>query len=872
MKCPECRTACPDGSTYCFSCGAKIPIQDYAAPPEEDRNAARRSPIIPPEEGTRTLDEDSPAITLAPGAVFAGRYQVVEELGRGGMGCVFRVFDKTLQEDVALKFINPEIAAHKKTLERFSHELKTARRIVHKNVGRVFELEEREGVHFISMEYVQGENLKSLLRRAGPLSLGKTLRVAAQVCAGLSEAHGLGIVHRDLKSQNIMIDEKGNARIMDFGIALTPEMPRDSLASGLIGSPETMSPEQASGGPVDARTDIYALGIVLYQMATGELPFKAASTPMLLRKHKTEPPRDPRALNRQIPESLSRLILKCLEKDPALRFQSVGEIIPELERIGEDNDITVGIEGDTAAGHRTDIGILPSRLLRKKITVPAFALPAAVFIAAAAITWLLLRPSRPAAGDSGKTAIAVLPVIMPSDLEVVRQSLSGDVISELSRTLIDVRITPSHSMWLYRDTTKPLKQIGSELNVEYVLKLLLRHAGPGYMASAELSMVSSDAVYISWKEAYDAISQIQERLPQSLAQRLKLTLPAGGAKKIVGPAYMAYLKGWEAERKYRDFDQPEDFETARAQYQEAIASAGPSGLAKAYVGLGDIYQGRFFSPAGDRDPNDFYQMRLAYEKAYDLDPKLAEANVGLAWTYFFKKDHENAVKYYREALRLEPNNAEALFNFASFLRDIGLFDQALPLFKKACEIDPFWMEYVNQMARCRMMRGDIEGAVHDVQSGLTKDPENTSLRLLQARLQLMTGKIDDASTLIEAVRKARPEHEGIPRLMALVAAIQGKKNEALDLLKSYDRIRYSTSLSVVYSMLGMKDEAVANIQEAIDHGFEKAGTYQYPYIYLKNCPFFRNLQNDPRFQTILADAEREYQVNLRLYGASKETT
>ena len=872
MKCPECRTACPDGSTYCLSCGARIPAKESADPSTNQGSAARCSPIISPEEGTRTFDEDSPAIALAPGAVFAGRYHIIEELGRGGMGCVYRVFDKTLQEDIALKFINPEIAARKRTLERFSRELKTARKIVHKNVGRVFELEEREGVHFISMEYVRGENLQRLLSRAGPLSLGKTLRVADQVCAGLSEAHALGIVHRDLKSQNIMIDERGNARIMDFGIALTPEMPRDTPADGVVGSPETMSPEQAAGGPVDARTDIYALGIVFYHMATGELPFKADSLSVLLKKHKTELPRDPRALNRQIPESLSCLILKCLEKDPALRFQNVGEIRAELERIGEDNEIIVGIEGNRAADHRTDIGILPSRLLRKNIAVPAFALPAAVFIAAAVVTWLLLRPGRPAAGDPGKTAIAVLPVIMPSDLEGVRQSLSGDVISELSRTLTDVRITPSHSMWLYKDTTKPLKQMGAELNVEYVLKLFLRHAGPGFMALVELSTVSSDAVYISWKEAYDAISQIQERLPQSLAQKLKLTLPVRGAKKIPGPAYMSYLNGWEAERKYRNFVQSEDFETARARYQDAIASAGPASLAKAYVGLGDIYQERFFSPAGDRNPNDFYLMRLAYEKAYDLDPKLAEANVGLAWTHFFKKDNENAVKYYREALRLEPNNAEALFNYASFLRDIGLFDQAVPFFKKACEIDPLWMEYVNQMARCRMMRGDFEGAINDIQSGLIKDPENTPLRLLQARLQIITGKIDEASTLIEAVRKARPEQEGIPRLMALIPAIRGKKNEALDLLKSYDPVRYSASFSVVYSMLGMKDEAVANIQEAIDHGFETAGTYQYPYLYLKNCPFFRNLQSDPRFQGILANAEREYQVNLRLYGFPKEMT
>jgi len=831
MKSPECRTDCPD-------------------------------------EATRTLDGGSIVDTLAQGTVFAGRYQVIEELGRGGMGRVFRVFDKTLQEEVALKFIRPEIAAQKRTLERFSHELKTARKIVHKNIGRVFEIEERDGNYFISMEYVRGEDLKSLLLRAGPLSLGKSLRIAAQICSGLSEAHALGIVHRDLKSRNIMIDENGNARIMDFGIALTPEMSNGAATAGIVGSPESMSPEQAAGRPVDPRSDIYSLGVVLYQMVTGELPFKGDASSAILLKHKTMPAPDPRAVNPQIPESFSRLILKCLEKDPARRFQKVRDILPELDRIGQDHGLTGGLDGDSASALRSGTRSGPSRIIRKKIVVPVFAVSAVVMIAAGFAAYrLFFRPSPPLQDSRWKTSIAVLPIQTPPDLESLRESLSGDIISELSRTLTDVRITPSHSMWLYKDTLKPLKQIGDELRAAYLLKLILHHAGPFYKASAELSEVRSNAVFESWNEEYTAISDIQEKLPLALSDRLKLSLPVPGGKTIPQQAYLAYLNGWNAEKRYRNFVNPQDFEIALSQYRMALK--GSPDYAKAYVGTGNIHQLRFFSDHGNRDPEDFYQMRKAYEKAYEIDPHLAEANAGLAWTFFFKEDLTNAYKFYQEALRLAPNNPEALFNFASFLRDIGLFDQAIPLFERACEIDLVWMEYVNQLARCRMLKGDFEGAMKDTLNGLSKEPKNEELRLLRARLLIMTGKIDEAAAIVEAVEKTSPDNPWILRLRALIFAVQGKKAAALDLLRGCDPILYSACLSLVYAAVGMKDEAVANIQAVVSHGFERIGSYLYTYGYLKTCPFYKGLQNDPRFQIILSNSEREHQINLRLYGGKK---
>ena len=299
MKCPRCEHDNPSESRFCSNCASPL------------------TPHLEDDSLTQTYEE--PQSTLERGRLFAGRYEVIEELGSGGMGKVYKVYDTKIQEIVALKIIRPEIASRPKTLARFREEIRLARKISHKNICRMHDLNEAEGISFFTMEYVPGEDLKRIIRMVGRLHVGLAISIASQVCAGLAEAHRLGIIHRDLKPKNILIDYDGNVRIMDFGLARSLEEKGITGGSVMLGTAEYMSPEQAEGEKADNRSDIDSLGVILFEMVTGQTPFEGDSALSIALKHKSEPPPDPGKLNAAIPERLRKIILKCLEKTPEKR-------------------------------------------------------------------------------------------------------------------------------------------------------------------------------------------------------------------------------------------------------------------------------------------------------------------------------------------------------------------------------------------------------------------------------------------------------------------------------------------------------------------------------------------------------------------------
>jgi Tol biopolymer transport system component/serine/threonine protein kinase len=369
IECPKCKTDNPDTLKFCGECGTQLKKAEGA-----------------PMKHTETLQ--APREELTTGSTFAGRYQIIEELGKGGMGKVYKAQDTEINEKVAIKLIKPEISADEKTVERFQNELKFTRKISHRNICRMYDLNKEEGSYYITMEYVSGEDLKSFIRRAAPISIPKAISIAKQVCDGLEEAHSLGVVHRDLKPSNIMIDKNGNARIMDFGIARSTTGKGITDKGMMIGTPEYMSPEQVEGKEVDQRTDIYSLGIILYEMLTGRVPFEGDTALTVAVKQTTETPKEPREYNEHISDDLNSLILKCLEKEKENRLQSTDQLRFELENIEKDIPTTDRVIPERKSQTSKEITVT---FRKKKLVIPAVFV---LLLLAVILGYLFLRPEK----------------------------------------------------------------------------------------------------------------------------------------------------------------------------------------------------------------------------------------------------------------------------------------------------------------------------------------------------------------------------------------------------------------------------------------------------------------------------------------------
>ncbi|NIM90241.1 MAG: protein kinase [Candidatus Aminicenantes bacterium] len=828
MKCPKCHSDYSYETRFCSNCGTQLI-------PAEEISASQTKTLQTPME-------------LARRSTFANRYDVIEELGRGGMGAVYRVFDKQIQEEVALKLLKPEIAADKKTIERFRNEIKFARKIAHRNVCRMYDLSEEEGTQYITMEYVPGEDLKSTIKRVGPLGAGKAIFIAKQVCEGLTEAHHLGVVHRDLKPSNIMIDKEGNTHIMDFGIARSVETKGITGEGVMIGTPEYMSPEQAEAKETDHRSDIYSVGVILYEMVTGKVPFEGDTALSIAMKHKSEEPRAPRELNAQILESLNTLILRCMEKDKEKRYQTAEELLFELTNIEKAIPSTERILPKKKPITSKEITV---QFKLKKLFIPALVVIILAIIGIA--IWQILPQKEAVSGPPSKPRIAVLPFedLSPQkDQEYFCDGLAEELINALTH-IKGLEVVARFSAFSFKDKDADIREICNILNTETVLGGSVRKSGnrlriTSYLVNSEGSQLWSEKYEREMKEVFT----IQDEISLAIVNQLRVNLLGDEQVAIQKrptenmEAYDLYLKALY----YKNKVHPDDLRKG-LEYLQKATEKDPN-FALAYVEIGNIHES--YAALGLLSPNEVYpKVKVALKKAMEIDDSLGEAHTLAAnISTWYDWDWAAAEKGYQRAIELNPGLEFAHVNYATYLFIQGRFEEALSEIKVAKELNPLnphSYAWASQIYRCA---GRHDEAMEQIQKAMEIGPNSPMVLFHASWLYLDKGMFQE---VIEALEKSYELSGGTFQWahcgLGVAYALAGQTDKAEQVFKELLEDRksgYVPCLSIAnnYFCSGNIDKAMEWLEKAYEQ-------HDYLMPLLKVFKGFDVFRIHPRGQAIL---------------------
>jgi serine/threonine-protein kinase len=762
------------------------------------------------------------------------------------MGIVYKAVDTALDEKVALKILSPEIADSPRSLERFRREIKSARLVTHANVVRVHDVGESDGVAYLTMEFAPGQTLKAILGMAGRLEPRTAVDYARQACAGLAEAHRAGIIHRDLKPQNLMIDEHHRLRILDFGIARPLEGGGPTREGALIGTPAYMSPEQLAGGNADVRTDIYALGIILYEMTTGRPPFAPGA-------NRGDPPPAPSSLNPTVPRSLDALILRCLAAEPAQRPASTEALEEDLAAVAGEIEPQGMRCGRSRSGRRVRL-------------VPIIGLAAGAVVVAVLTWYFILRAAPdPTAQPGWESRLAVLPPLDASpgrDQALLCEGLAHDLRDKLAAAG-GLKIISEYSSNRFRDTKADAAEVGRALGARHILTARLDlHDGT---LSIDVRLDDAARAGADWRFPYSGPAadyfDIQAQIAADVMERL-----AGFRAASVAPtplaadpasleAYTEYLIGRRFEARYRERDAPEDFAEAARLYRGALARDPRYTLA--LRGLGDLHEARFVKTG---DPTDLALMLENYRNAFQNNPALPDSMIAMGWSYFYQQNLAEAAGYFRKAREAGPSQPAVLLGLGAFLRSIGLYERAAAYFERAIEVgretDPLSVSPAVQLASCRGFLGQADEAEKILARARIVDPDNARVRLLLVRQLLAQNRREEAGVELTGIGSPARLSPTLRRSYELnriwLEAAAGRAGEAIRLIQASDR-PFGYEVVNAYCLLGRKDEALAAIRDGIDRGFLVVKDYLYRRAYLLGNPLFEGLQGDPRFQRILAE-------------------
>jgi serine/threonine protein kinase/Tol biopolymer transport system component/tetratricopeptide (TPR) repeat protein len=780
-----------------------------------------------------------------------GPYKIIERLGAGGMGEVYLAEDTRLGRKVAVKVLPAHFTRNNERVRRFQQEARAASALNHPNIITIYEIGQVESHHFIATEFIEGETVRQHMARA-QVKMSEALEIAIQAASALCAAHEAGIVHRDIKPENIMLRVDHIVKVLDFGLAklterkaITSESPTlvDTAQGMVMGTAFYMSPEQARGFAVDARTDIWSLAVVLYEMLAGRPPFEGQTgsdvivsildrEPITLAKHSPD-----------IPAELDWIVNKALRKDREERYQTTRDLLTDLKGLKRklefeeelERSVAPSITGETSAksSRRAKVGTAGKRERASSGSTPAVA-----------------RKRRAAA--KAIDALAVLPLTNASPdphLEYLSDGITESIINSLSQ-LPRLRVMARSSVFRYKGRDVAPQEIGRELGVRAVLTGRVLQIGERLVVAAEL-VDTTDETQL-WGKHYNRdlsdIFEVQEEIAHEITEALRLRLTGKEQKRLVKrytentEAYQLYLKG----RHFFNKRSVEGYRTAIEYYQQAIG-IDPN-YALAYAGLADCYANSSVAEISPKDA--ILKAKAAAAKALEIDDKLAEAHnasahvkVNLDW------DWSGAEREFKLALELNPNYAEAHHRYSHYLVAMGRFEESLTESFHGLELDPLDLTMNTHLGWHYLMARQDDEAIEQLKRTLELDKSFINARLYLARAYERKGMLLEAITEIQKARDVYGQSQIASGLLGHAHAMAGQRNEALKIVEELSEQSkrehvWPYNIAVIYVGLGERDEALQWLEKAyLEHSDDL--------IYLKVDPIFDPLRSDPRFKDLL---------------------